>query len=129
MAAKKKDPQNYGVNVENSSVRIGGDLVGRDKVERHEYYGDNPYRDFEDFHAGSPLAKLLTVFGGIMLGGGFLGFVASVIYAFLNFPTRMDSIIPYVGVCFGIGVVGMVILAIGRGMARNRAYRQRQRNR
>lgn len=141
MAKKKSDRQNGGINVENSSVRIEGDAVGRDKVERHEYYTEKPYGEWEEFYAGGFLSKLLIGLGGLMLVGGMLGFLGSIIYSFVNFPgagrfegmssqfDRVASMIPFVGAAFGVAVVGMVIFSIGRGMARNRAYRQRQRSR
>ena len=131
MPRKKSDRPSRGIHIESSKVRIDGDAVGRDKIERHEHYAEKPYGEWEEFYAGGCLSKLLILIGGIMLIGGVLGFFGSIVYSFINFGRangfdQMASITPVVGVAFGMAVVGMIILSIGRSIARNRAYRQRR---
>jgi hypothetical protein len=123
---KRDRKQSGGINAENSHLTIGGDAVGRDKIETHEHYGEEPYQELEEFYAGGCLSRTLIVVGTIILVAGILTFFGAVLYGFTAQSFEASAAIaPFAAVGFGTVMVGGIILSVGRVMARNSAYRQR----
>jgi len=77
-------------------INIGGDIVGRDKIETHQHYQQAPTEDqnWQLFYAGGLLARTLLILGTIIMVVGALGFSA-VLWG--SSAARSQASLPWVG--------------------------------
>jgi hypothetical protein len=107
---------------------------------RHE---ENPYVEQEEFQSAGCLARGFMIIGGILIAIGFLAFFGGVIMGMmgiLNFMGTISSNTAMPSLSFlspvalaplglGVALIGMIVYAIGRMMARSAAYKNRMRSR
>src|SRR5512143_1065116 len=64
-------------------ANVGRDVVGRDKIETHQYIQQAPSADqgWERLHEAGCLARTLLILGVILIVGAFLGAIGMMIYS------------------------------------------------
>lgn len=121
--------QSGGINIDDADVTIGGDVIGRDRIEYR--YGEDRFSAIETYYEGGCLARILMIVGALAIGVGFLGFFGGVGLSMLSMPSgsfsEVQSLIPLVVAGFGVIFVGIIISAVGRTLALRKAYRQQRR--
>ena len=123
--AEKPQTSSASVNAQ-GDTNIGGDVVGRDKIETHQYYQQAPSedQDWQLFYAGGWLARTLLILGTIILVVGVLAFFGGIL---LGSGGEASGLIILGG--FGAILVGGIMTGIGRAIASHGLYRQRSSSR
>ncbi len=110
------------------NTRVGGDVVGRDKIEMHQHYQQAPAegKGWEAFYAAGCVARTLLILGILLVIAGFLAFFGTI---FILSTTRTfegsQAMAPFAAGSIGVVLVGMIITGIGSVMASHDLYRQR----
>ncbi len=110
--------------------------AGNDSAQIGQVFGNvnlsgtsekDPYEDMREFHEGGPLARLLMILGTVLIVLAFIMFLGEMVFLSLDFPSHMSSGPPLpIVLAFPVFFLGMVIGAIGSGMARNNVYKRRR---
>ena len=115
--------------------------AGRD-VNIDARYEENPYPEQEEYQNAGCMARGFIILGGILIAGGFLAFVGSIIMGIMGVANSANTLISggtpsfssffstfaIAPIGFGVLVVGMIVFVIGRMMGRSAAYKNRTRN-
>jgi hypothetical protein len=110
------DRQSGGVNIHGGSVNVGRDLVGRDKIERHEHIHMESSGLEEKGGCAFAIERGVTFLATLLIGGLvlviFLGIIGAVVDAALDLSS--GSGLPAGAVCGG---VAGLLLALGSAVA------------
>jgi hypothetical protein len=111
MSDPEKPPISGGTSIDaEDNVNIGGDVVGRDKIETYQYFQQAPSADQGrvTLHEAGCLARTLLILGVILIVGGFLGFIGLAMYdaSLMASPSQQS-----VEQSFAVGRISLVLLA------------------
>ena len=121
--------QNGGTSISSEgNTSVGGDVVGRDKIEMHQHYQQAPAegKGWEAFYAAGCVARTLLILGILLVIAGFLAFFGTIFVSSTARTFEESSAIgPFAAGSIGVALVGMIITGIGSVMASHDLYRQR----
>ncbi len=124
---EKPQTSSASINAQGDS-NIGGDVVGRDKIESHHHYQQAPSENqtWEMLYAAGWLARTLYILGMILVFGGVLTFIGTfllggVIDDYLG-QAATERLILFLGP--GACVLGIIVLPIGWTMVSHEYYRK-----